>query len=87
MAAVHPGIIDPKVVAKHAASIDRISGGRFCVNIVNGSRPEEFEVFGNLLASGEARYRRMHEFIQVLKGMWLQGRFQVRWRILFGRVR
>ena len=76
MAAVHPGIIDPKVVAKHAASIDRISGGRFCVNIVNGSRPEEFEVFGKLLVSGEARYRRMHEFIQVLKGMWLQDDFK-----------
>jgi dimethylsulfone monooxygenase len=76
MAAVHPGIIDPKVVAKHAASIDRISGGRFCVNIVNGSRPEEFEVFGKLLASGEARYRRMHEFIQVLKGMWLNDDFR-----------
>jgi len=76
MAAVHPGIIDPKVVAKQAASIDRISGGRFCVNIVNGSRPEEFEVFGKLLASGEARYRRMHEFIQVLKGMWLNDNFK-----------
>src|SRR5262245_20942109 len=76
MAAVHPGIIDPRVVAKHAASIDRISGGRFCINIVNGSRPEEFEVFGKLLASGEARYRRMHEFIQVLKGMWLNDNFK-----------
>ncbi len=76
MAAVHPGIIDPKVVAKHAASLDRISGGRFCVNIVNGSRPQEFEVFGKLLASGEARYRRMHEFIQVMKGMWLHDDFK-----------
>jgi FMNH2-dependent dimethyl sulfone monooxygenase len=76
MAAAHPGIIDPRVVAKHAASIDRISGGRFCVNIVNGSRPQEFEVFGKLLASGEARYRRMHEFIQVMKGMWLHDDFK-----------
>src|SRR5262249_1146732 len=75
MAAVHPGIIDPKVVAKHAASIDRISGGRFCVNVVNGSRPEEFVVFGELIERSEARYRRMHEFIQVLKGMWLQPDF------------
>ena len=33
MAAVHPGIIDPRVVAKHAASIDRISGGHFFTNI------------------------------------------------------
>jgi FMNH2-dependent dimethyl sulfone monooxygenase len=75
MAAVHPGIIDPKVVAKHAASIDRISGGRFCVNVVNGSRPEEFQVFGELIERSEARYRRMQEFIQVLKGMWLQQDF------------
>jgi dimethylsulfone monooxygenase len=36
MAAVHPGIMDPRTVAKHAVSIDRVSGGRFCVNIVNG---------------------------------------------------
>jgi FMNH2-dependent dimethyl sulfone monooxygenase len=76
MAAVHPGIMDPRVVAKHAASADRISGGRFCVNVVNGSRPQEFEVFGKLLASGEERYRRMHEFIQVMKGMWLHEDFK-----------
>jgi dimethylsulfone monooxygenase len=76
MAAVHPGIIDPRVVAKHAASIDRISGGRFCVNVVNGSRPEEFQVFGRLIEQSEARYRRMHEFIQVMKGMWLQDDFE-----------
>jgi dimethylsulfone monooxygenase len=76
MAAAHPGIMDPKVVAKFAASVDRISGGRFCVNIVNGSRPEEFIVFGELLEQSEARYRRMHEFIQVLKGMWLDEDFE-----------
>jgi FMNH2-dependent dimethyl sulfone monooxygenase len=76
MAAVHPGIVDPRVTAKWAASIDRISGGRFCVNVVNGSRPQEFEVFGKLLASGEARYRRMQEFIQVMKGMWIEDDFK-----------
>ena len=26
MSAVHPGIMDPRIIAKHAASIDRISG-------------------------------------------------------------
>lgn len=78
MAAVHPGIIDPRVVAKHAASVDRISGGRFCVNVVNGSRPEEFQVFGHLIEHSEARYRRMHEFIQVMKGMWLEDDFTFR---------
>jgi dimethylsulfone monooxygenase len=78
MAAVHPGIIDPRVVAKHAASLDRISGGRFCINVVNGSRPEEFLAFGHLIERSEARYRRMHEFIRVMKGMWLEDDFTFR---------
>lgn len=70
MAAVHPGIIDPRVVAKQAVSIDRISGGRFCVNIVNGTRPHEFHAFGEWIEIGAARYRRMEEFIQCLKTLW-----------------
>jgi FMNH2-dependent dimethyl sulfone monooxygenase len=75
MAAVHPGIMDPRITAKHAASVDRISGGRFCVNVVNGSRPPEFEAFGEWIGSEDARYRRMHEFIKVMKGMWLDEPF------------
>lgn len=75
MAAVHPGIMDPCIIAKHAVSIDRISGGRFCLNVVNGRRPQEFAVFGKWLDHDEARYRRMHEFIKVLKGMWTSDDF------------
>ena len=89
MAAVHPGIVDPRIAAKWGASIDRISGGRFCVNVVNGSRPQEFEVFGKLLASGEARYRRMHEFIQVMKGMWVENDFRFEgefYSVAYGKV-
>jgi len=75
MAAVHPGIMDPRIAAKMGASIDRISGGRFCVNIVNGGRPHEFAVFGEWIEQSEARYRRMHEFIKVMKGMWTSDDF------------
>ena len=75
MAAVHPGIMDPRIIAKHAASIDRISGGRFCVNIVNGTRPHEFKVFGEWIEQDERRYKRMQEFISVMKGMWTQDDF------------
>ncbi len=75
MAAVHPGIMDPRIIAKHAASIDRISGGRFCVNIVNGTRPQEFKVFGDWLDQDDRRYKRMQEFISVMKGMWTQADF------------
>ena len=75
MAAVHPGIMDPRITAKMGASIDRISGGRFCVNIVNGGRPHEFGVFGKWIEQSEPRYRRMHEFIKVMKGMWTSDDF------------
>ena len=75
MAAVHPGIMDPRITAKLGASIDRLSGGRFCVNIVNGGREHEFDVFGKWIGSSEARYRRMQEFIQVMRGMWVSDDF------------
>jgi FMNH2-dependent dimethyl sulfone monooxygenase len=71
MVAVHPGMVTPQVVAKMGASLDRISGGRFAVNIVNGWWKEEFDLFSNgtWIADAE-RYPRMGEFIQVMKGLW-----------------
>ena len=71
MVAVHPGMVTPQVVAKMGASLDRISGGRFAVNIVNGWWKEEFDLFSNGTWIGDAeRYPRMGEFIQVMKGLW-----------------
>jgi FMNH2-dependent dimethyl sulfone monooxygenase len=77
MVAVHPGILAPQVVAKLAASLDRISGGRAALNIVNGWWKEEFETFGSgaLSPDEEARYRRMEEFLRVLHGMWNEDKF------------
>jgi len=72
MVAAHPGIIHPQLAAKMGASLDRISGGRFAINVVNGWYQKEFEVFGNgtWLDRTEERYTRMGEFMQVLKGLW-----------------
>ena len=75
MAALHPGIADPRMAAKMGASIDRISGGRFCINIVNGLRKDEFAVYGEWLDQDGPRYRRMNEFIKVMKGLWTQDEF------------
>lgn len=71
MVAVHPGMVTPQVVAKMAASLDRISGGRCALNIVNGWWREEFDLFSNGAWIGDAeRYPRMGEYIQVIKGLW-----------------
>ncbi len=74
MVAVHPGIITPQAVAKLAVSLDRISGGRAAINIVNGWWKEEFETFGQgwQPQDDDARYRRMGEFVRVLRGLWQQ---------------
>lgn len=72
MPAVYPGMITPQLVAKMGATLDRITGGRFIVNVVNGWFQQEFELFSNgaWIASSEARYNRMEEFVRVLKGLW-----------------
>jgi len=79
MVAAHPGIIHPQLAAKMGASLDRISGGRFAINVVNGWYQKEFEVFGNgtWLDQTEERYSRMGEFMQVLKGLWCEERFDL----------
>ena len=77
MPAVHPGIVTPQVVAKMGATLDRISGGRFAINIVNGWWKDEFNLFSNgaWLDDQDQRYRRMDEFIRVLKGLWSEDTF------------
>ena len=77
MVAVHPGIITPQAVAKFAVSLDRISGGRAAINIVNGWWKEEFETFGQgwWPQDDDTRYRRMDEFVRVLRGLWQQDVF------------
>lgn len=74
LVALHPGIITPQTVAKMGATLDRISHGRFAINLVNGWWQEEMEIFGNgaWLDRSDARYRRMDEFIQVVQGLWTE---------------
>jgi dimethylsulfone monooxygenase len=79
MPAVHPGIVTPQVVAKMGATLDRISGGRLALNIVNGWWKDEFNLFGNgtWLAREEERYRRMDEFLSVVRGLWTEDTFSL----------
>jgi FMNH2-dependent dimethyl sulfone monooxygenase len=79
MTAAHPGIVLPQMAAKMGASIDRLSGGRFAINVVPGRRSHEFDLFGNgsWLAEAGPRYKRMEEFIDVLSGLWTQERYSI----------
>ncbi|MCP6758818.1 MAG: dimethyl sulfone monooxygenase SfnG [Fischerella sp. CENA71] len=75
IAAVHPGLWHPGVVAKMGATIDFISNGRFCLNVVSGWFKDEFTIYGEPWLDHDERYRRSEEFIRVLKGMWTEDDF------------
>jgi FMNH2-dependent dimethyl sulfone monooxygenase len=77
LVAVHPGLLDPVLTAKMAASLDRICKGRMAINIVNGWFDEEFRMFGGEVLQGEARYRRTSEFIAILRGLWSNEKFSL----------
>lgn len=74
MVAVHPGILTPAMVAKMGASLDRISGGRLSLNVVNGWNVDEFNIFGNgaWLTGEDDRYTRMDEYITIIKRLWTE---------------
>jgi hypothetical protein len=75
LVAVHPGLWDPVMVGKLAASLDRMCKGRMALNIVNGWFDEEFRMFGGTVLQGEERYRRTIEFIDILRGLWANEKF------------
>ena len=70
LVAVHPGLWDPVMVAKIAASLDRVTRGRMAINIVNGWYDEEFRMFGGEVLAGDERYDRATEFIDIIRGLW-----------------
>ncbi len=75
IAAVHPGLWHPAVVAKMGATIDNISRGRFALNVVSGWFKGEFTIYGEPWLDHDERYRRSEEFIRVLKGLWTEDEF------------
>ncbi|MFC3451807.1 dimethylsulfone monooxygenase SfnG [Amycolatopsis speibonae] len=70
IAAIHPGLWHPGVLAKFVASADVISGGRAAVNVVSGWFKDEFTNLGEPWLEHDERYRRSEEFIRVLKELW-----------------
>ena len=75
IAAVHPGLWNPAVIANVIASANHISNGRVSLNVVSGWFKDEYTGFGEEWLEHDERYVRSEEFIRVLKGMWTQERF------------
>ncbi|MCX7569226.1 LLM class flavin-dependent oxidoreductase [Tumebacillus sp. DT12] len=80
MTAIRPGYHNPAVAAKMAANIDRISGGRFTLNVVSAWWAEEAKQYGGHFAEHDERYERTQEFVDVLKGLWTEHTFSYKGR-------
>ncbi|HWC80125.1 MAG TPA: dimethyl sulfone monooxygenase SfnG [Pseudonocardiaceae bacterium] len=72
IAAVHPGLWHPAVLAKLISTADHLSGGRAAVNVVSGWFKGEFTALGEPWLEHDERYRRSEEFIRVLRESWTQ---------------
>jgi FMNH2-dependent dimethyl sulfone monooxygenase len=76
MIAVHPGLWHPQLVAKMAATLDRLSPGRMCLNLITGWNIEEHRMYGGETMLGDNdRYIRAEEFMHVVQGMWRETPF------------
>jgi FMNH2-dependent dimethyl sulfone monooxygenase len=73
--ACHPGLWHPGVVSKLQATLDVVSAGRTCINIVSGWFKGEFTGYGEPWLEHGERYRRSEEFIRIMKGMWSEEEF------------
>ncbi|MGE4324428.1 MAG: LLM class flavin-dependent oxidoreductase [Sphingobium sp.] len=67
--AVRPGYTHPAVIAHQTASFQDLSNGRLWLNIVSTSHENELRAYGDMLDK-PARYRRSHEFMQILNQCW-----------------
>ncbi|HEX4742433.1 MAG TPA: LLM class flavin-dependent oxidoreductase [Caulobacteraceae bacterium] len=74
MVAVRPNFHHPALLAKQAANIDQISGGRLALNVVSSWWAEEAKSYGLQFDEHDDRYGRTREWLDVLQGLWREPR-------------
>ena len=72
LVAVRPGLHQPALAARMAATFDRLSGGRLLVNLVTGGDQTELEGDGVFLDHA-ARYEQSAEFIRIWREIIARG--------------
>jgi FMNH2-dependent dimethyl sulfone monooxygenase len=82
----HLPTVHPIVASKAATTIDRISGGRFALNLVMGWVPPEMEMFGGEQRQHDERYAFGQEWIDYAMRLWTEpGSFDVHGKYFEGR--
>jgi FMNH2-dependent dimethyl sulfone monooxygenase len=75
MVAVRPTFHLPALLAKQAANIDRISGGRLSLNVVSSWWADEARKYGVTFEQHDDRYARTSEWLDVVDGVWSRDHF------------
>src|SRR5262245_43241072 len=70
MVAVRPSFHPPAILAKQAANIDRIAGGRLALNVVSAWWKDEARRYGAAFDEHDDRYARTAEWLDVVTGAW-----------------
>ena len=70
MVAVRPQFHPPALLAKQAANIDQISGGRLALNVVSAWWADEARRYGVAFDLHDDRYARTAEWLDVVSGAW-----------------
>lgn len=73
--AIHPGFFQPAAIAKWGTTIDRLTDGRWAINLTSGWNLTEFDMYGIDALEHDERYRRSAEFIEIVKGAWAHPTF------------
>ena len=75
MVAVRPTFHHPAILAKQAATIDGISGGRVALNVVSSWWRDEARRYGVPFDEHDARYARTAEWLAIVDGVWREQTF------------
>jgi len=75
MVAVRPTFHNPALLAKQAANIDHISGGRLSLNVVSAWWAEEARKYGVHFDQHDDRYARTSEWLDVVDRAWKDDHF------------
>jgi dimethylsulfone monooxygenase len=65
-------LVHPLMVAKMAATIDHVTGGRFAMNVVCGWFKNEFDMFGTHMRPHDDRYKYATEWLDFVCRAWTE---------------
>jgi FMNH2-dependent dimethyl sulfone monooxygenase len=75
MVAVRPTFHLPALLAKQAANMDHMSGGRVSLNVVSSWWADEARKYGVAFEQHDDRYARTSEWLDVVDGVWSRDHF------------